>query len=88
MIFIGTSPRWKRFSKIFIQFDRMVGRTQVLNAGSVGAPYGEPGRREPEGPAMVLLRAGRAGGRKPILRLRSTLKRWRTLLEAIYIPFL
>jgi predicted phosphodiesterase len=24
-------------------FDRMIGRTRVVNAGSVGAPYGEPG---------------------------------------------
>ncbi len=26
-----------------MQFDRMVGITRVLNAGSVGSPYGEPG---------------------------------------------
>jgi predicted phosphodiesterase len=26
-----------------IQFDRMVGRTRVVNAGSVGMPFGEPG---------------------------------------------
>ncbi len=26
-----------------MQFDRQVGRTRVLNAGSVGEPYGEPG---------------------------------------------
>ncbi|PYX13000.1 MAG: phosphoesterase [Acidobacteria bacterium] len=26
-----------------MQFDRMIGRTRVLNAGSVGMPYGEPG---------------------------------------------
>jgi predicted phosphodiesterase len=26
-----------------MQFDRRVGRTRVLNAGSVGAPFGEPG---------------------------------------------
>ncbi len=26
-----------------MQFDRMVGKTRVLNAGSVGTPYGEPG---------------------------------------------
>jgi putative phosphoesterase len=26
-----------------MQFDRMVGRTRVVNAGSVGMPYGEPG---------------------------------------------
>ena len=26
-----------------MQFDRMVGRTRVVNAGSVGEPYGEPG---------------------------------------------
>lgn len=26
-----------------MQFDRMVGNTRVVNAGSVGEPYGEPG---------------------------------------------
>ena len=26
-----------------MQFDRMIGRTQVTNAGSVGMPFGEPG---------------------------------------------
>ena len=26
-----------------MQFDRMIGRTRVVNAGSVGEPYGEPG---------------------------------------------
>ena len=26
-----------------MQFDRMVGKTRVVNAGSVGEPYGEPG---------------------------------------------
>ncbi len=26
-----------------MQFDRMIGRTRVLNAGSVGMPFGEPG---------------------------------------------
>src|SRR5947199_6083250 len=26
-----------------MQFDRMVGRTRVVNAGSVGVPFGEPG---------------------------------------------
>ena len=26
-----------------MQFDRMVGKTRVLNAGSVGMPFGEPG---------------------------------------------
>ena len=26
-----------------MQFDRMIGRTRVVNAGSVGMPYGEPG---------------------------------------------
>jgi len=26
-----------------LQFDRMVGRTRVVNAGSVGEPYGKPG---------------------------------------------
>jgi diadenosine tetraphosphatase ApaH/serine/threonine PP2A family protein phosphatase len=26
-----------------IQFDRMIGRTRVTNAGSVGMPFGEPG---------------------------------------------
>ena len=26
-----------------MQFDRAIGTTRVVNAGSVGAPYGEPG---------------------------------------------
>jgi diadenosine tetraphosphatase ApaH/serine/threonine PP2A family protein phosphatase len=26
-----------------MQFDRMVGRTRVVNAGSVGMPFGKPG---------------------------------------------
>jgi len=26
-----------------MQFDRMIGKTRVINAGSVGEPYGEPG---------------------------------------------
>jgi hypothetical protein len=26
-----------------MQFDRLVGRTRVVNAGSVGMPFGEPG---------------------------------------------
>lgn len=26
-----------------MQFDRMIGRTRIVNAGSVGMPYGEPG---------------------------------------------
>jgi len=26
-----------------MQFDRMIGRTRVVNAGSVGAPFGDPG---------------------------------------------
>ena len=26
-----------------MQFDRTVGRTRILNAGSVGMPFGEPG---------------------------------------------
>jgi diadenosine tetraphosphatase ApaH/serine/threonine PP2A family protein phosphatase len=26
-----------------MQFDRMVGKTRVVNAGSVGMPFGEPG---------------------------------------------
>ncbi len=26
-----------------MQFDRMIGKTRVVNAGSVGEPYGEPG---------------------------------------------
>jgi hypothetical protein len=28
---------------IHMQFDRMIGKTRVVNAGSVGGPYGEPG---------------------------------------------
>jgi diadenosine tetraphosphatase ApaH/serine/threonine PP2A family protein phosphatase len=27
-----------------MQFDRMIGRTRVVNAGSVGMPFGDPGR--------------------------------------------
>src|SRR5206468_11074083 len=27
----------------YMQFDRMIGRTRVVNAGSVGMPFGEPG---------------------------------------------
>lgn len=26
-----------------MQFDRIIGKTRVVNAGSVGDPYGEPG---------------------------------------------
>ena len=26
-----------------MQFDRMIGRTRVVNAGSMGMPFGEPG---------------------------------------------
>jgi len=26
-----------------MQFDRMIGRTRVVNAGSVGMPFGDPG---------------------------------------------
>jgi diadenosine tetraphosphatase ApaH/serine/threonine PP2A family protein phosphatase len=26
-----------------MQFDRMIGRTRVVNAGSVGMPFGQPG---------------------------------------------
>jgi len=39
-----------------MQFDRMVGRTRVVNAGSVGMPFGEPG-------ADWLLISGAATGR-------------------------
>jgi predicted phosphodiesterase len=30
-----------------IQFDRMVGPTRIVNAGSVGMPFGEPGGSTP-----------------------------------------
>src|SRR6516164_7768479 len=39
-----------------MQFDRMVGKTRVVNAGSVGMPFGEPG-------ADWLLISGAATGR-------------------------
>jgi predicted phosphodiesterase len=43
-----------------MQFDRKVGRTRVVNAGSVGAPFGEPGAYwlllGPDGPNIELRR--------------------------------
>lgn len=40
-----------------MQFDRMVGSTRVVNAGSVGMPFGEPGAYWLQlGPAVLLMR--------------------------------
>lgn len=39
-----------------MQFDRMVGRTRVINAGSVGMPFGEPGAYWLEIDAVIRLR--------------------------------
>ena len=34
---------WSCAGHTHMQFDRMIGTTRVVNAGSVGAPFGEPG---------------------------------------------
>lgn len=34
---------WTVCGHIHMQFDRMIGATRVVNAGSVGMPFGEPG---------------------------------------------
>src|SRR5438477_4188323 len=51
-----------------MQFDRMIGRTRVVNAGSVGMPFGEPG-------AYWLLLG-------PDDQRRHTSRIWRKLLSA------
>ena len=42
-IFEGLDARVVVCGHIHMQFDRMIGRTRVVNAGSVGMPFGEPG---------------------------------------------
>jgi diadenosine tetraphosphatase ApaH/serine/threonine PP2A family protein phosphatase len=42
-VFEGVGERLVICGHTHMQFDRMVGRTRVVNAGSVGMPFGEPG---------------------------------------------
>jgi predicted phosphodiesterase len=42
-IFEGLNARVVACGHTHMQFDRMIGRTRVVNAGSVGMPFGEPG---------------------------------------------
>ena len=42
-IFEGLDARVVVCGHTHMQFDRMIGRTRVVNAGSVGMPFGEPG---------------------------------------------
>jgi len=42
-LFDGLNARLVICGHTHMQFDRMVGTTRVVNAGSVGMPYGEPG---------------------------------------------
>jgi predicted phosphodiesterase len=42
-IFKGLNVRVVVCGHTHMQFDRMIGRTRVVNAGSVGMPFGEPG---------------------------------------------
>lgn len=42
-LFDGNEERLVVCGHTHMQFDRMVGRTRVVNAGSIGMPYGEPG---------------------------------------------
>jgi len=42
-IFDGLNVRVVVCGHTHMQFDRMIGRTRVVNAGSVGMPFGEPG---------------------------------------------
>jgi predicted phosphodiesterase len=42
-IFEGLNARVVICGHTHMQFDRMIGRTRVVNAGSVGMPFGEPG---------------------------------------------
>jgi predicted phosphodiesterase len=44
-VFDGVSARVVVCGHTHMQFDRMVGETRVVNAGSVGMPFGEPGAR-------------------------------------------
>jgi predicted phosphodiesterase len=42
-VFAGIAERTVVCGHTHMQFDRWVGRTRVVNAGSVGMPFGEPG---------------------------------------------
>jgi|SRR5579871_968307 len=42
-VFAGTQAPVVVCGHTHMQFDRMVGRTRVVNAGSIGMPFGEPG---------------------------------------------
>jgi putative phosphoesterase len=42
-IFVGISAPLVVCGHTHMQFDRMIGKIQVVNAGSVGMPFGEPG---------------------------------------------
>ena len=42
-VFEGVNPALVVCGHTHMQFDRMVGEIRVVNAGSIGAPYGEPG---------------------------------------------
>lgn len=42
-VFQGSAASLVVCGHTHMQFDRMVGRTRVVNAGSVGAPFGRPG---------------------------------------------
>jgi predicted phosphodiesterase len=42
-VFVGTNAAVVVCGHTHMQFDRMVGRTRVINAGSVGMPYANPG---------------------------------------------
>jgi len=55
-----------------MQFDRMVGETRVVNAGSVGAPFGEPGAYWLLLDADVQLRRTDYDLNKAVERLRAT----------------
>src|SRR4029077_595949 len=44
-VFDGTTSRVVVCGHTHMQFDRMVGEVRVVNAGSVGMPFGEPGAR-------------------------------------------
>jgi len=55
-----------------MQFDRMIGRTRVVNAGSVGMPFGEPGACWALLGPGVELRRTRYDLAKAAARIRST----------------
>ena len=64
-----------------MRFDRMIGRTRVVNAGSVGMPFGEPGAYwlllgrmfNCARPFTILPRPRSAFGRRIIPRLKNSL---------------